>query len=111
MIIRAANENLFPRLRVCGRKIVPVSEVVDFAGRQLLKKSLGQVAKKRIAQTIDPLEMFKEQDDLLEMARLQFSVHAVKRMCNCVRDLRGLQVALQFEDVVPDSFDIAMLLL
>ena len=55
--------------------------------------------------------MFKEQDELLEMARLQFSIHAIKRMCNCVRDLRGLQVALQFEDVVPDSFDIAMLLL
>ena len=45
------------------------------------------------------------------MMFLQFSVHAVKRMRNCVRDLRGLQVALQVEDVIADTFHIAMLLL
>ena len=45
------------------------------------------------------------------MSRLQFSVHAVERMRNCVRDLRGLQVALQVEDVIADTFYIAMLLL
>lgn len=45
------------------------------------------------------------------MMSLQFSVHAVKRVRNCVRDLRGLQVALQVEDVIADTFYIAMLLL
>jgi len=32
-------------------------------------------------------------------------------MCDCVRDLGALQVVLQLEDVIPDGFDIAMLLL
>src|SRR4029077_16649216 len=45
------------------------------------------------------------------MMSLQFSVHAVKRVRNCVRDLGGLQVALQVEDVIADTFYIAMLLL
>ena len=55
VIIRAANENLLPRFRVCGRKIVPISEFVDLLRRQLLKKSLGQIAKKRVTQTVDAL--------------------------------------------------------
>ena len=45
------------------------------------------------------------------MMSFQFSVHAVKRVRNCVRDLCGLQVALQVKDVIADTFYIAMLLL
>ncbi len=111
MIVRAANENFFPRLRVRGRKIVTICECVDFVRRQLFKKRLGQIAKERIPQPVDTLEMLKQEDELFEMACLQFSVHAVKGMRNRVCDLRHLQVALQFEDVVADSFDVAMLLL
>jgi len=55
--------------------------------------------------------MLEQEDELLEMTSFQFSVHAVKRVRNCVRDLRDLQVALQVEDVIADSFDVAMLLL
>ena len=110
VIIRAANENLRPRFRVCRRKIVPIRKRVDLFRRQLPEKSLGQIAKKRIAQTVNALEMFEEKDELLEMMSFQFSVHAVKRVRNCVRDLRRLQVALQVEDVIADTFYIAMLL-
>ena len=72
---------------------------------------LRELAQKRIAQTVDPLEMFKQQDELLKVPGLQFSVHAVKRVCNCVGNLGALQVLLQLKDIIPDGFDIAMLLL
>jgi hypothetical protein len=32
-------------------------------------------------------------------------------MCDRMRGLRRLQIALQLEDIVPDGFDLAMLLL
>src|SRR5437660_11279303 len=55
--------------------------------------------------------MFEEKDELFEMACLKLAVHAVKRMRDRVRDLRRLQIALQLEDLIPDAFDLAMLLL
>src|SRR5207248_1233525 len=55
--------------------------------------------------------MFEEKDQLLEMSCFQFAVDAVKRMRDRVRDLRRLQVPLQLEDIIPDGFDLAMLLL
>ena len=111
MIVRAADEDFFPRLRVRRRKVVTVREFVDLLWRQLFKKSLGQVAQKRVAQAVDALEMFEEKDQLLEMFCLQFAVNAVKRMRDRMRDLRRLQVALQLEDIIADAFDLAVLFL
>ena len=111
MIIRAADKDFAPRLRVCRRKIVTICEFVDLLRRQLLKKSLGQIAQKRVAQSVDALEMFEEKSELLEMSCFQFAIHAVKRMRDRMRDLRRLQIALQFKDIIPDGFDLSMLLL
>ena len=94
MIVRAANENFFPRLCVRGRKIVTIGERVDFVRRQLFKKRLGQIAKERIAQAVNALEMFEEKNELLEVCCLKFSIHAVKRMRDCMRNLRCLEVTL-----------------
>src|SRR5207249_1592859 len=44
VIIRAADENLFPRLSVRGRQIMAVCKHVDFLRRQLPEKNLGKVA-------------------------------------------------------------------
>jgi hypothetical protein len=41
---------------------------------------------------------------------LEFTVHTVQRVRDCVSDLDALQVPLQIEDVFADAFDIAMLL-
>ena len=59
VIVRASNENLLPRFRMCRRKIVPIRKRVDLLRRQLPEKSLGQIAKERITQSIDTLEMLK----------------------------------------------------
>src|SRR5439155_20566670 len=102
VIVRTADENLFPRLRVRRRKAVTICEFVDLLRRQLLKKSLGQIAQKRVAQAVDALEMFEEKDQLLEMFCLQFAVNAAKRMRDRMCDLRRLQVAFQLEDIIAD---------
>ena len=59
VIIGAANENLLPRFRMCRRKIVPIRKRVDLFRRQSPEKNLGQIAKERIAQTVNALEMLK----------------------------------------------------
>ncbi len=59
VIIGAANENLLPRFPMCRREIVPIRKRVDLLRRQLSEKSLGQIAKERITQSVDTLEMLK----------------------------------------------------
>jgi hypothetical protein len=111
MVIRATDENLSPWLRVCWRKIMAICEPLDLVRRQLTEKSLGEIAQKSVAQTVDSLKMLEKKDEPLEMARLEFAVDAVKRMRNRVRDLGGLEVMLQVKNIIADAFDFPMLLL
>ena len=67
MIVGAADENLLPRLRVCGRQIVAISRASRSFRRQLSEQCLGQIAQKRIAQTVDALEMLEEKNEPLKM--------------------------------------------
>ena len=77
MIVGAAHQDFSPRLRVRGRHTVTICEHVDLLWRQLLEKSLCQIAQKRVAQTVDALKMFEQKDELLEVRCLEFAVHAV----------------------------------
>src|SRR4029077_2516097 len=110
MIVRAANEYLLPRFRVCWRKVVTIGKLVDLLRRYLLEKSLSQLAKECVAQAIDTFEMLKEKDELLDMACLKFPVHAVEGMRDCVGNLSRLQIALQLKDIIAHTLDVAMLL-
>ncbi|MFL6505614.1 MAG: hypothetical protein ACJ8KC_09375, partial [Candidatus Udaeobacter sp.] len=47
---------------------------------------------------------------LLEMHSLEFAVHAVEGVRDCMSYLRALQVSLQIEDIFAHTFDIPMLL-
>ena len=73
-----------------GRKTVTICQGVDLLRGQLFQQRLGQIAQKRVPQTVDRLEMFEQKNQLLEMLWLEFAVHAVQRMRNGVRDLRTL---------------------
>ena len=44
MIIRAACENLYPRLRMRGRKVMAISKHVDLLRRQRAQKILSEFA-------------------------------------------------------------------
>src|SRR5690348_14779819 len=54
--------------------------------------------------------MFEEQDQALEVARFQFSVDAVERMRDCVRDVCALKITLQREDIVADHSNVRVML-
>jgi hypothetical protein len=88
-----------------------ICEHLDLARRQLTEKSLGEIAQKSIAQTVDSLKMLEKKDEPLEMARLEFAVDAIKRMRNRVRDLCGLEVAPQVKNIIADAFDLPVLML
>ena len=77
VIVGAAHQDFSPRLRVRRRHTVTIREHVDLLWCQLLEKSLGQIAQKRVAQTVDALKMFEQKDELLEVHCLEFAVHAV----------------------------------
>ena len=77
---------------------------------QLTEKSLGEIAQKSVAQTVDSLKMLEKKDEPLEMGRFKLAVDAIKRMRNRMRDLSGFEVVLQFKNIIADAFDFAMLL-
>ena len=62
VVIRATDENLSPWLRVCWRKIMAICEHLDLGRRQLTEKSLGEIAQKSVAQTVDSLKMLEKED-------------------------------------------------
>jgi hypothetical protein len=54
--------------------------------------------------------VFEQKNELLEVHCLEFAVHTVQRVRDCVSDLRTLEVSLKIEDVFADAFDVAVLL-
>ena len=53
--------------------------------------------------------MLEQQNEPLEVRRIQLAGAAVKRMRDGVRDLSGLQVTLQSNDIVADDCDVGVL--
>jgi hypothetical protein len=88
-----------------------ICQHLDLGRRQLTEQSLGEIAQKSVAQTVDSLKMLEKEDEPLEMARLKFPVDAIKGMRNRVRDLRRLEVVLQVKNIIADAFDFPVLLL
>ena len=67
MVIRAADENLFPRFAMGRLQIVPPRELLDLLRCQRSEELLRELAQKRVAQTVDRLEMFEEQNKAFEV--------------------------------------------
>ena len=91
-------------------EIVSLRELFDFLLSKRTEEFLRKLAQKGVTQAVDALEMFEEQNQPLEMRCLELAVDAVKRMCDRVRDLCALQIALERENIVPDNDDILVLL-
>src|SRR5437763_13836086 len=90
-------------------EIVSLRELFDFLLSKRTEEFLRKLAQKGVTQAVDALEMFEEQNQPLEMRCLELAVDAVKRMCDCVRDLCALQIALERENIVPDNDDVLVL--
>src|SRR6266513_1484192 len=80
-------------------EIVSLRELFDFLLSKRTEECLRKLAQKGVTQAVDALEMFEEQNQPLEMRCLELAVDAVKRMCDCVRDLCALQIALEIADL------------
>jgi len=55
--------------------------------------------------------MFEKKDEPFEMTRVKLAINAVQRMCNRMCDLCCLEIVLQLENIIPDTFDLAVLFL
>ena len=86
VIVRTAGENFSPRLGMGRGEIVTIGQLIDFFRGQTGQKRLSQLAQKRIAQSVDALEMLEQKNQPLEMRRFEFAVDAVKRMGHSVGD-------------------------
>src|SRR5215471_20612084 len=86
-----------------------LGQLFDFCRRERTEEFLGQLAQQRIAQSIDSLEVFEEQNKPLDVRRLEFPIDAVKRMGDGVSDIRGVEVALQGKDVVTNEDNVLVL--
>ena len=91
------------------RELMFLGQLVDLPRCKRADEVLRQVAEQGIAQTIDPFKMFEEEDQPLQMRRVQFAIDAVKRVGDGMSDLRLLQITLQGEDVVANNNDIVVL--
>src|SRR4051794_30732993 len=62
MIVGAADKDLFPRFDVSRCEIVPVGELVNLVPGQATKEFDCELAEQSISQTVESLEVLKEQD-------------------------------------------------
>jgi len=69
-------------------EIVPLRELFDLFRCQRTEEFLRKLAQERVAQAVDALEMFKEQNQPFQMGCFEFAIHAVERMRDRVRALR-----------------------
>jgi hypothetical protein len=52
--------------------------------------------------------MLEKKNEQLKVTRIEFAIDAVKGMRYRVRDLRSLQVPLQFKNIIAYHIDLAM---
>ncbi len=109
MVVRAAGEDLFPRLGVRRLKVVAVRQFFDFLGGQSGEKVPGQLAQERIAQAVDAFEVLEKENQPFEVRGFELAVDAVERVGDRVADRFFLQIALQVEDVLPQRRNFAVL--
>ena len=90
-------------------EIVAVRHLFDLLRCQAREKFAREHAEERVAQAVDSLEMFEEQNEPLEMRGFQFAVDAVERMRHRMRDGLLLQIFLQLENIVAHRHDLRVL--
>src|SRR5437588_205115 len=111
MIVRAADQNFFPRLAMGRFEIMPLNQFFDFVGRERREQFLRQFTQQRVAQTVDSLEMLEKQNEPFEVRCLKLPVNTIKWMRNGVRNFSALQIALKRKYVVSQDRDVLMLFL
>src|ERR1043165_8375966 len=94
---------------MCRRELVTLRKLSDFIRGERTQQILGQLAQEGIAQTVDPLEVFEQQNQALEVRRLELAVDAVERMSDGMSDPGRLEITLENKNVVAGNLDVGML--
>src|SRR6478672_346074 len=86
VIVGTPDEDLFPRFRMSGGESVAIGEFIDFFWRQFVKQFRRQIAEEGITPSIDAFEMFKKQNEPLEMRGVELAIDAIQGMGDRVGD-------------------------
>ncbi len=100
VIVRAAGEDLFPRLGVGGLKIVAIRELLDFLGGESGEKVARQHAQECVTQAVDAFEVLEEENQPFEVRDFELAVDAVERVGHRMGDRCLLKVSLQIKNIL-----------
>ena len=109
MIVRAADENLPPRLFVGGLKPGPRHKNFNARRGERAQSIPRRVAQPGMIASIDAFEMPEGQGKLLKVQGRQLLVGTVQGMRNRMRQRLFGQIALQIENIVPMCLDFPVL--
>ena len=109
MIVRAADEDFFPRLRMSRGEVVAVGKLVEFRRRQLREDVPDEITEEGVAQPVDALEVLEQQNESLEMRGAQLAVDAVERVRNGMGNRLRLQEGLQIENILAQARNLGVL--
>ena len=109
MIVRAAHENLLPRLVVGRVEPGPRHKSLNARGSQRFQGIPRCIAQPGMVPPVDAFEVPEDQSKLLEVQRSQLLVGTVQRMRHGVRQRLFGQIALQIEDIVSTRLDLPVL--
>ena len=86
MVVRAADQDLFPRFGMSWCEIMPVGELINLGRGQATEQFDCELAEQGVAQTVASLEVLKKKDQPLEVRGLELAIDAVERVGDRVRD-------------------------
>ncbi len=109
VIVRPADEDLFPRLGMSRSEVVAVGEFIDFRRRQVGEDVSGKVAEERVTQSVDAFKVLEEQNEPLEMRGAELAVDAVKRMRDGMGDRFLLEERLKIENILAQTRNLRVL--
>src|SRR5262245_2016009 len=109
VIVGAADQDFFPRLGMRGSKLVPLRKRLDFFWCQLPEQLTRQIAQQSVPESINPFEMFEQQDEPLEMRRREATIDTIKWVRHGVCNRAPLEIALQIQDIFPALSNLGML--
>jgi hypothetical protein len=81
---------------------VLVGEFLELCRRQPIQDESRHFAEQAIAQAVQTLEVFEEQDQLLHVADREPLRGPVKRMCHCMREPLLCEVTLRLVEILAD---------
>ena len=90
-------------------EIVAIGEFINFRRRKMGENVAAKVAEQRVAQSIDPFEVLKQQNQPFEMRRAELAIDAVERMRDSVGDRVLLEESLEIENIVAQAHNLRVL--